>query len=44
LVTKIGFDGFAAFQRTLLEKVEAGLRSPLTMMMEVAATGAQAPR
>jgi DNA-binding MurR/RpiR family transcriptional regulator len=32
LVTKIGFDGFAAFQRRLLEEVEAGLRSPLMMM------------
>lgn len=32
LVTKLGFDGFAAFQRKLLEEVEAGLRSPLMMM------------
>jgi DNA-binding MurR/RpiR family transcriptional regulator len=32
LVTKIGFDGFAAFRAKLLEEVEAGLRSPLMMM------------
>jgi DNA-binding MurR/RpiR family transcriptional regulator len=32
LVTKIGFDGYAAFRRKLLEEVEAGLRSPLMMM------------
>lgn len=32
LVTKIGFDGFAAFQTKLLEEVEAGFRSPLMMM------------
>lgn len=32
LVTKIGFDGFAAFRGKLLEEVEAGSRSPLMMM------------
>ena len=32
LVTKLGFDGFPAFQAKLLEEVEAGLRSPLMMM------------
>jgi DNA-binding MurR/RpiR family transcriptional regulator len=32
MVTKLGFDGFAAFQKRLLEEVEAGLRSPLMMM------------
>jgi len=32
LVGKLGFDGFAAFQKRLLEEVEAGLRSPLMMM------------
>lgn len=32
LVTKLGFDGFPAFQARLLEEVEAGLRSPLMMM------------
>jgi DNA-binding MurR/RpiR family transcriptional regulator len=32
LVTKLGFDGFAAFQTKLMEEVEAGFRSPLMMM------------
>lgn len=32
LVSKLGFDGFAAFQKRLLAEVEAGLRSPLMMM------------
>jgi DNA-binding MurR/RpiR family transcriptional regulator len=32
MVSKLGFDGFAAFQKRLLEEVEAGLRSPLMMM------------
>lgn len=32
MVTKLGFDGFASFQKKLLEEVEAGLRSPLMMM------------
>lgn len=32
MVTKLGFDGFAAFQKRLLEEVEAGLRSPAMMM------------
>ncbi|MBL8267016.1 MurR/RpiR family transcriptional regulator [Steroidobacter sp.] len=32
MVTKLGFDGFAGFQKRLLEEVEAGLRSPLMMM------------
>jgi DNA-binding MurR/RpiR family transcriptional regulator len=32
LVTKLGFEGFPAFQAKLLEEVEAGLRSPLMMM------------
>ena len=44
MVSKLGFDGFAAFQQRLLEEVEAGLRSPL-MMLEakrpVRATGAR---
>ncbi len=31
-VNKLGFEGFAAFQRQLLDEVEAGLRSPLMMM------------
>lgn len=31
MVSKLGFDGFAAFQQRLLEEVEAGLRSPLMM-------------
>src|SRR3546814_5876962 len=31
-VTKIGFENFAAFQATLLEEVEARLRSPLMML------------
>jgi len=43
LATKLGFDGFPAFQAKLLEEVEAGLRSPL-MMMETSrpATGGSA--
>ena len=32
LVTKLGFDGFPAFQARLLEEVDAGLRSPQMMM------------
>ncbi len=32
LVTKLGFEGFPAFQARLLEEVDAGLRSPLMMM------------
>ncbi len=32
LASKLGFDGFAHFQKRLLEEVEAGLRSPLMMM------------
>ena len=32
MVSKLGFDGFAAFQQRLLEEVEAGLRSPLMML------------
>lgn len=32
LVTKIGFEGYHAFQMQLVEEVEAGLRSPLMMM------------
>lgn len=32
MVSKLGFEGFAAFQKRLLEEVEAGLRSPLMMM------------
>ena len=40
LVTKLGFDGFTAFQRTLLDEVEARLRSPL-MMLEAQGVGAQ---
>lgn len=32
LVTKIGFDGFPAFQAKLLAEVESGLQSPLMMM------------
>jgi DNA-binding MurR/RpiR family transcriptional regulator len=32
MVSKLGFDGFAAFQKRLLEEVEAGMRSPLMMM------------
>jgi DNA-binding MurR/RpiR family transcriptional regulator len=32
MVSKLGFDGFAAFQKRLLEEVESGLRSPLMMM------------
>jgi DNA-binding MurR/RpiR family transcriptional regulator len=46
LVTKLGFDGFAAFQTKLMEEVEAGLRSPL-MMMEArrpAAKGKSVPQ
>src|SRR3546814_3459458 len=31
-VTKFGFENFAAFQATLLEEVEARLRSPLMML------------
>jgi DNA-binding MurR/RpiR family transcriptional regulator len=31
-VSKLGFDGFPAFQARLLEEVDAGLRSPLMMM------------
>lgn len=32
MVSKLGFEGFAAFQQKLLEEVEAGLRSPLMML------------
>ena len=32
LVAKLGFEGFPAFQRALLEEVEQRLRSPLLMM------------
>lgn len=32
LVTKLGFDGFPAFQARLLEELDASLRSPLMMM------------
>lgn len=32
LATKLGFDGFPAFQAKLLGEVEAGLQSPLMMM------------
>src|SRR5262245_3375015 len=32
LVSKLGFDGFAAFQARLLGEVEAGLHSPVMMM------------
>jgi DNA-binding MurR/RpiR family transcriptional regulator len=32
MVSKLGFEGFAAFQKRLLEEVEAGLRSPLMML------------
>lgn len=32
MIAKLGFEGFAAFQKRLLEEVEAGLRSPLMMM------------
>lgn len=39
LVTKLGFDGFPAFQRALLNEVEARLRSPL-LMMEARSAGA----
>lgn len=38
LVNKLGFDNFSAFQATLLEEVEARLRSPL-MMLETKRTG-----
>lgn len=40
LVTKIGFDGFPAFQAKLLTEVESGLQSPL-MMMEAKRPGAK---
>lgn len=32
MIAKLGFEGFAAFQKRLLDEVEAGLRSPLMMM------------
>lgn len=39
LVMKLGFDGFPAFQRALLNEVEVRLRSPL-LMMEARSAGA----
>ena len=43
LVVKLGFDGFPAFQASLLSEVEDRLRSPLSMMEARTTAGSESP-